>query len=34
MDKKRYETPEMALVLIAGEDIVRTSGIDQGETED
>lgn len=34
MDKKQYESPEMQVILIAGEDVITNSGdggIDEGD---
>lgn len=33
MDKKQYESPEMQVILIAGEDVI-TSSIDEGDGPD
>ena len=35
MDKKQYESPEMQVILIAGEDVITSSnGIDEGDGPD
>ena len=37
MDKKQYESPEMQVILIAGEDVItssRDTGIDEGDGSD
>lgn len=35
MDKKQYESPEMQVILIAGEDVITSSNsIDEGDGSD
>ena len=33
MSNKRYESPEMEVILVIGEDVITASGIDEGDVD-